>query len=308
MNVNQGGVLLIDKPAGLTSFNVVERIRRWFRVRKVGHTGTLDPFATGLLVLCLGQATRLAPYVTNWDKAYEGVIKLGEETDTDDPSGKVIFSAEPDKITLDLLSQALERFRGNILQVPPRFSAKKRNGVPSYRRARRGEQVELEPEPVRIDQLEVVSLDGPRARFRVWCSKGTYMRSLARDLGRALGCGGHLAELSRTAIGHLRLDQAVSLGDITAKAWRERDSLLWPAEEILNTWTAVSLSEEGEQRVRYGQDLPAEVIQQQHSQALQEGSCVRLVGDCGVFLAIGRVKRGPSGLTIHPERVWANSG
>lgn len=305
MTLARAGVLLVDKPQGLTSFEVVGRIRRLFRIHKVGHTGTLDPFATGLLVLCLERATRLAQYITGWDKEYEGTIRLGQETDTDDPTGKVVFEEEPREITLERLEQVLERFRGEIQQIPPRYSAKKKQGVPSYRRARRGEEVELVPVKVRIDRLEVSSLNAPWVHFRARCSKGTYMRAFARDLGRALGCGAHLSWLRRTAVGHLKVEDALSLESIEAQRGPGREALLWPVERVLALWEGISLAREEARRVRYGQDLKAGEIQDRRRRTLREGQCVRLLGESGDFLGIGRITGGAGGGTIHPEMVWS---
>jgi tRNA pseudouridine55 synthase len=283
----------------------VERVRRWFRVSKVGHTGTLDPFATGLLVLCLGKATRLSHYITSWDKEYEGSIRLGTETDTDDATGIVVFASDRVAVTREKLDELLDRFRGTIQQLPPRFSAKKREGVPSYRLARRGEAVELTPVSVRIHRLEIVSLDLPLVHFRAHCSKGTYMRSLARDLGRALGCGAHLAGLRRTGIGHLRVEEAFTLEEIKARRGQDPGLLLWPVERVLSPWAQVSLTQEGAQKVRYGQDVPEGVLHTDGAVSIQMGECVRLVGESGEFLAIGKVIQGSPSLVIHPEQVWA---
>jgi len=299
------GVLLLDKPAGLTSFGAVERVRRWFRIPKVGHTGTLDPFATGLLVLCLGKATRLSHYITSWDKEYEGTIRLGAETDTDDATGSVVFAADAKGVTRGSLEEALHPFRGSIEQIPPRFSAKKKEGVPSYRLARRGEAVELAPVSVRIHRLEIVSLDLPLVHFQARCSKGTYMRSVARDLGRAMGCGAHLAGLRRVAIGHLRVEEALTLEEVKAALGEDPALLLWPLERVLSRWVQVPLTQEGAQKVRHGQDLPEEVIQMGGAVPIHAGDCVRLVGKSGEFLAIGKVVQGAPDLIIHPEQVWA---
>jgi tRNA pseudouridine55 synthase len=305
--VTREGILLLDKPAGLTSFGMVERIRRWAKIRKVGHTGTLDPFATGLLVLCLGRATRLAHYITAWDKGYEGTIRLGEETDTDDATGAVLSGDDPGGVTSEALERAVDGFRGEIQQLPPRFSAKKQAGVPSYRRARRGEEVDLKPVPVRIDHLEIISLETPWVRFRARCSKGTYMRSLARDVGRALGCGAHLFQLRRTDVGPLRVEEAISWEDIRYRRGDEVVTLLWPVERILTAWEPVRLDAEWIQKVRHGQDVPGAAMRDHGLADPPQGEHVRLIGERGEFLAVGKVLRGSSGWWIHPEQVWRES-
>ncbi len=308
MSAIRQGLLLVDKPPGITSFGLVERVRRWFGIRAVGHTGSLDPFATGLMVLCLGRATRLARFITDWDKQYHGTIRLGQETDTDDPTGNVTFSCEPKDVGRQQVEEALERFRGVIHQVPPLFSAKKKDGVPSYRRARRGEQVDLPAVEVKIYSLDLVSFEPPLLRFRAWCSKGTYMRSLARDLGRALGCGAHLAELRRTAIGPLKVEESVSLETLRGRRSMGLDGLTWPVERVLSHWGAVPLSRAQRWKVCNGQDLPLEELDGLEGLTVAEGDYVRLLGDSGELVAVGQVVRRAAGLCLHPEQVWAAQG
>ncbi|MGQ9655504.1 MAG: tRNA pseudouridine(55) synthase TruB [Thermodesulfobacteriota bacterium] len=308
MSVVQQGLLLVDKPTGITSFGLVERVRRWFGIRGVGHTGSLDPFATGLMVLCLGRATRLARFITEWDKEYYGAIKLGQETDTDDPTGTVTFSREPRGLEKGQVEDALGKFRGVIHQVPPVFSAKKKEGVPSYRRARRGEQVHLPAVAVKIYSLDLVSFEPPMVRFTARCSKGTYMRSLARDLGRALGCGAHLKELRRMAIGPLKVEEAVSLEVLKGRRGVGLDGLSWPVERVLSHWDAVSLSRAQRWKVCNGQDIPLHELHGLEAFKVREGDYVRLLGESGEFLAVGRVVRGTAGLCLHPEQVWAAQG
>lgn len=305
MTDQAGGVLLLDKPAGLTSFAVVERVRRWSRIRKVGHTGTLDPFATGLLVLCMGRATRLAHYITAWDKEYEGTIRLGEETDTDDATGQVILRRDPGELSRQALDSALEAFRGEIEQLPPRFSAKKLAGVPSYRRARRGEDVELKAVRVQVHELEVTGVEMSLVHFRARCSKGTYMRSLARDLGRALGCGGHLAGLRRVAVGHLRVEDALGWEEARSLRGEALVAHLWPLERVLAGWNRVVLAPEWARKARHGQDLPAEAFYGQTQDPAWHGERVVLADELGELLGVGLVVgEGPT-MRIHPEQVWS---
>jgi tRNA pseudouridine55 synthase len=208
------GILLIDKPVDLTSAEVVRRVKRRLpRGVKVGHLGTLDPFATGLLPLCLGEATKIAQFLNTADKRYSGVIQLGRATDTGDRTGKEQATAPlPDLTTADLAALAA-RFTGELQQRPPMYSALKRDGVPLYRLARRGIEVERAPRAVRIDAFDLAAEGADRLRFAVACSKGTYVRVLAEDLGVALGSVAHLAELRRTQFGAFEIGDAVALDD-----------------------------------------------------------------------------------------------
>ncbi len=208
------GLLVIDKPAGLTSHDVVQRVRRWAKQRRVGHLGTLDPLATGVLPLALGEATKLSRLLTLGEKGYRGSIRFGIATATYDREGEVTGRSDgpwPDRETLD---KALERFRGEILQTPPRYSAVKRGGEAAYRLARRGVAVELDPRPVTFHRLELVAYDPPDLEIEVSCSAGTYLRSLAHDLGAELGTFGHLSSLVRTKSGPFTLEQATPLDEL----------------------------------------------------------------------------------------------
>ena len=204
------GVLLVDKKSGLTSHDVVEKFRRRAKVKKAGHTGTLDPLATGLLVLCVGKATRLQAYLMGMEKTYEGTIQFGWATDSYDAAGTPAGEETERDVTQIDFEPHLERFRGEIEQMPPAFSAKKIDGTRAYELARKGEEVKLQPKRVTVHELTILAVEGSRVRFRVRSSAGTYMRSLAHDLGQAVGIPAHLRELRRTAIGNFRLDQAIS--------------------------------------------------------------------------------------------------
>jgi tRNA pseudouridine55 synthase len=205
------GVLVIDKPAGLTSHDVVNRIRRLLHQRSVGHLGTLDPSATGVLPLAIGNLTRLSQFYNKSEKAYEGIIHFGFSTDTYDAEGEPMSAPQPVLFGLDELRTAASRFTGLIEQMPPRFSAKKIDGIPAYKLARKHKDFELKPVQVEIAQLEILSLEDERAFFRARVSSGTYMRSLAHDLGRELGCGAHLQSLRRTSVAEFQLDDAHTL-------------------------------------------------------------------------------------------------
>jgi len=204
------GILLVDKISGITSHDVVERFRRRTKVKKAGHTGTLDPLATGLLVLCVGKATRLQAYLMGMEKTYEGVFQFGWATDTYDSAGEPVGEAKEAKIEHIFFEPYLAKFRGAIEQMPPAFSAKKIDGVRAYEMARKGQEVKLQPKQVTIYDYQIVSVTGSTARFRVRSSAGTYVRSLAHDLGQAIGVPAHLRELRRTAIGNFQVEQAIS--------------------------------------------------------------------------------------------------
>lgn len=212
------GILLVDKPVGPTSHDVVDIARRALGIRKVGHTGTLDPFASGLLVVCYGKATRIAEFLVGLDKAYEAVAELGVSTDTLDHLGEV--TAEDDEwlsVDSDAVRRALGRLRGKRLQLPPSYSAIKVGGTPAHRRVRRGEEVALEPRPVRIDSLELDWYRPPELGVTVVCSSGTYVRSLAREMGEELGTGCHLKALRRTRVGPLSVESAATLDELRSR-------------------------------------------------------------------------------------------
>lgn len=219
------GVLPLDKPAGPTSHDVVDVVRRALGERRVGHTGTLDPFATGLLLMCVGRATRLSQFLVGLDKSYDATARLGVATDTEDREGTVVSTSEHwREVTRAALDEALAGLRGDIVQRPPRFSAKKVAGEAAHRRARRGEEVRLEAVRVSVHELRVTGFEPPDVRLRVRCSSGTYVRSLARDLGELLGVGAHLTELRRTGVGRFSVEDALAIEDLedaarVARAW-----------------------------------------------------------------------------------------
>ncbi len=209
-------MLLLDKPEGLSSNHALQRAKRAIDARKAGHTGTLDPFATGLLICCLGRATKICGTMLNADKTYEATLRFGEETDSGDLTGNIVMQAPAGfaGVTREDLLAALEPFRGEIEQVPPMYSALKRDGKPLYEYARQGIELERPPRRVTIHRLELLDFDGKQARLLVDCSKGTYIRTLAQDIGRRLGCGAHLIALRRTRVGPFALDNAVELEEL----------------------------------------------------------------------------------------------
>lgn len=212
------GLLIVDKPIGLTSHDVVQQIRRLSHIRRVGHAGTLDPLATGVLVVCLGRATRLIEYVMGQPKMYLGTVRLGQTTDSYDAEGE-INQTWPVTVTQEEIAAALPSFRGRIAQVPPRYSAIKKGGQPVYKLARQGIVVDLPARPVTIYELELVEWQPPDLTLRIVCSAGTYIRSLAHDLGEQLGCGGHLVALRRTAVGVMTVDAAAKLSALNPDNW-----------------------------------------------------------------------------------------
>jgi tRNA pseudouridine55 synthase len=250
------GLLLIDKPSGPTSHDIVYAVRRGTGQRRVGHAGTLDPLATGLLVVCLGLATRLSEYLAGKDKRYSAIVRLGQATTTYDAQGQVVAesAALPDRAQVEAV---LASFRGPLEQTPPAFSAVKQGGQRAYALARRGQAVALAPRPVEIFALELTGWEPPCCTLVVHCSAGTYIRSLAHDLGQLLGCGAHLAALRRTASGHNTLAEAVPLAELQAAfAAGNWQPYLRPADSAVADWPAVALSAEAVGRVLHGQALP----------------------------------------------------
>lgn len=247
------GVLVIDKPAGLTSHDVVNRVRRILHERSVGHLGTLDPLATGLLPLVVGRMTRLAQFYTASEKTYEGVIRFGFATDTYDAEGEPLAEPQIVKVTLEELQALAARFRGRIQQTPPPFSAKKIHGVPAYKLARKHREVELQPVEVEIKEFELLGWDGEQAHFRARVASGTYMRSVAHEMGAILGCGAHLAALRRTVLGEFSLADAHSLEELDAAAQQgQAEDLFIHPRKLLPEMPSVTASEEIAARIRVG--------------------------------------------------------
>lgn len=252
------GFLVVDKPAGWTSHDVVDAARQWLGIRRVGHMGTLDPLATGVLPLAVRSATKLVPYVQNNDKSYGGWIRLGEETDTLDAEGRVTRRHEgrlPEEATV---RAALEEFVGELDQIPPMFSAVKQKGVPLHKLAREGRSVEREPKRVRIDRLTLLKYDPPMLQIEVDCSVGTYVRALAADVGARLGCGGYLAELRRTRSGPFGIEQAASPERFAQAAEAgELERQLIPALGVLGL-PALRLSADEVSHIRRGGEIAAQ--------------------------------------------------
>jgi tRNA pseudouridine55 synthase len=250
------GILNIDKPAGKTSYGVVAIVKRLSGERRVGHAGTLDPAATGVLPVCLGQATRIVEFLVPAAKTYHAEIELGIATDTFDASGKVMQRDDPSSIELDKFQTALASFRGPIRQTPPMYSALKHHGQPLYKLARAGINVERKSRTVTVHRLELVSWQLPVAALEIECSKGTYIRSLAHDLGQALGCGAHLKSLVRTRCGIFGIEDAVSLSKLEeAFHCGEWQRFLYPVDSVLQDFDAVVVDDTAVTAMKNGQSI-----------------------------------------------------
>jgi tRNA pseudouridine55 synthase len=294
----RGGVLIVDKPAGPTSHDIVAVVRRRFRGAKVGHTGTLDPFATGVLPIVVGRATRLARYLSGEEKEYDALIRLGRATDTHDSTGTVVFDAPGGFLlpAVDSVAALLDGYRGTWMQTPPAYSAKLAGGVRAYDHARRGESVALAPVEVTVSAIELLSMVGPLIRIRLVSSAGFYVRALAHDVGLKLGSGAMLEGLRRLRSGTFGLRDAVTL-DVVAES--DLASRLLPLESLLPGWPAVLLTEEGAAWVAHGRRVgPAQYGGE--PAGLQAGTRVRLLGPGGHLVAVGEA--GPGGF-LHPAVV-----
>ncbi|SAK70378.1 tRNA pseudouridine synthase B [Caballeronia catudaia] len=289
------GVLLLDKPLGWSSNDALIKAKRLYLAKKAGHTGTLDPLATGLLPLCFGEATKFSQDLLEADKTYEATMRLGIRTTTGDAEGEALDTRD---VTCDeaAVADAMTKFPGNIVQIPPMYSALKRDGKPLYEYARAGQTVEREGRPVTIHALRLVACALPLVTFRVTCSKGTYVRTLAEDIGEALGCGAHLTALRRTGVGALTLEHAVTLDALASLSDSERDARLQPVDALLSTFPAVELNDEAAQRFLHGQRLRlADVVKTR----LEDGR-VRVYAQEGRRL-LGVAKAGEG--VLAPERL-----
>ena len=237
------GVIVLDKPVGLSSNDAVQRVKRLFAARKVGHTGSLDPLATGVLPLCLGEATKFSQYLLNSDKRYLTKVRLGVATDSGDADGQVIAERDCGDLSRARIDAALDAFRGPIEQVPSMFSAVKHQGQPLYKLARQGIEIDREARPVTLYRNDIVDFAGDTLTLDIHCSKGTYVRTIAHDLGEALGCGAHVYELRRTMAGPYNEEHLVTFDDLErAREAGELDSLLRPIATAVGQWPAVELA------------------------------------------------------------------
>jgi tRNA pseudouridine55 synthase len=277
------GVLVVDKPAGPTSHDVVERARRALGVRKAGHTGTLDPFATGVLALCLGQATRLVRFLATGDKCYRASVRLGFATTTDDLDGTPLGPVtEPVVVARERVLAACEALLGPQLQLPPAFSAKRVGGRRAYSIARAGDSPALEAAPVTIHRLELLSLEGDRVELELVCSPGTYVRSLARDLGVRLGVGGHLVALRRLSSGAFSLEQSVDCGAIDAGTCLDK---ILPLARLLPELPSVRVGVEGREALSHGRFLSRRLVLSGFPEAAPPQR-LRVLDESGALLAL----------------------
>ena len=247
-------VLMLDKPVGLSSNTALQKARRALNAQKAGHTGTLDPFASGLLPLCFGEATKFSADLLHADKEYVASIKFGETTTTADVEGEII-ETRPVDFTEEQLHKALESLTGEIDQIPPMYSALKKDGVRLYELARQGQEIEREPRRVTVYELELLSFNKPEALVRVKCSKGTYVRVLGEDIGKILGCGAHLTALRRTKIADIDISEAVSLQDFEEADIAQRLDMLDPPDRLLSQLEPIELKEELAVRFLHGQSI-----------------------------------------------------
>ena len=269
------GIFIIDKPEGMTSHDVVQRIRKIFNIAKAGHLGTLDPLATGVLPVCVGKATRLAQFLPSSPKEYTGEIRFGFSTNTYDREGFPAGPEVPFDGAKDDIRRMMQSLTGVLDQVPPPFSAKKIAGVRSYKLARTNRTIEMAPVKVEIQQFELLSLDPPFAKFIVVCSAGTYVRSLVHDLGRKAGCGAHLTALRRTRSGEFRIEDAIGLDRIT-------EAKLISINRLLSSWPSIEVSESDESRVAHGNRIRSTCA----------GDFARILNKRGEFIAVASVESG----------------
>jgi len=297
------GFLNIDKPSGITSFDVVRAVRRAAHIKRVGHAGTLDPLATGVLPVAIGgEATRLVDAFVDAEKAYLAEVTLGIETDTDDAEGTPVAEAAAGAfaaLTTEAIAAALATFEGEQLQFPPAYSAIKRGGIPAYRAARAGDPLALDARAVVAHALRLVAHEGTVLRIEVECGKGYYVRSLARDLGRLLGVGGHITALRRTRVGPFTVARAIPLANAVARleARADLDTLLHAPDAVLGGWPVVLLGADDEAAVAQGKVVTPPTLR-----AAADVSRVRVYGESGHLLALAE----PSGNGWHPYRVFAS--
>lgn len=281
------GVLVVRKEAGWTSHDVVAKVRSVLGGCKVGHAGTLDPSATGVLPILVGRATRIAEYLVDWDKEYRAVLRLGETTDTQDATGQVLSQVDPSGVTQDVLQSVIMQFRGVQQQLPPMYSAVKVGGQPLYKAARAGKTVDRVERSIVVHQLEIVAVHGRDVTLHVVCSKGTYVRTLCADIGQALGVGGHLSTLERRRVGPLSIEQAVTIDQIAGYlAMGTLHRSLLSLDQLLFQLPAVVVNAEQAQRVLHGSPIfQAGVVGQLSPSSLT--ASVRLKDEAGQLLAIG---------------------
>lgn len=295
------GVLLLDKPVGWSSNDALIKAKRLLNAIKAGHTGTLDPFATGLLPLCFGEATKFSADLLDADKTYQTVVHLGQRTNTGDTEGEVIEHKDVN-VSVEQIQQVLAQFRGDILQVPPMYSALKRDGKALYEYAREGITLEREARPVTIHLLEFVSYEAPFLTLNVRCSKGTYIRVLGEDIGTALGCGAHLNALRRTQVGHLVLENTVTLDQLIAMEEAQRLELLAPVDALLSSFPEVLLNADLAKRFLQGQRISLDKEAVAYPQQLGRVRVYKVTSDSDAKYLLGSAQLQEYGV-LAPERL-----
>ncbi len=276
------GILNIDKPPGWTSHDVVAKLRKLLKIRRIGHTGTLDPAATGVLLICIGKATRVAEYLVEREKEYRAVLRLGETTDTQDGTGQILERHDVGDITKPQLQAVMQQFTGDILQIPPMYSAVKINGVPLYKLARTGQTVPRPARPIHISHIAIGDIRGADVTIDVTCSKGTYIRTLCNDIGAVLGIGGHMHHLTRLRVGSFQRSHALTI-DTVEQLHREQrlESSLYHTDDALHDFPAVDVIEPTVTRVRHGGGIRAEEV-----------TAVLGAGKSGMLVRIRELRRG----------------
>jgi tRNA pseudouridine55 synthase len=297
------GILNINKPRDMTSFSVVAQIKRITRERKVGHAGTLDPQATGVLPICLGQATRVIEFLFDETKTYRAEIELGIATDTYDSSGKILQKADASGISREMVGAALVKFQGSVKQTPPMYSAIKHKGKPLYQLARSGIEVERKSRQVRIDSLEIVAWEQPVVTVDIMCGKGTYIRSLAHDLGEALECGANLKNLVRLKVGPFSIRDALTLPQVE-EAWplHQLEKYLFPIDYVLSSFSSVTINRQQQNSLIHGASISLDAVNEGKLTADHQSTLCRAYTEDGRFLAM--IKYDDESEHWQPEKVF----
>lgn len=299
------GVLNINKPSGPTSHDIVAFVRRTARIKRVGHAGTLDPLASGVLLVCIGQATRVVEYLVDWPKSYRATAVFGVGTDTEDSTGAVIAETDASGVTRQGLESVLPRFVGKLMQVPPMVSAVHHEGKRLYELARAGKVVEREAREVEVYAIRLIDFvagDRPVAVLDIDCSKGTYVRTLCADIGRALGTGGHMSALVRTAVGRFHVEDALVPEDVESLEAEDRlREAMHPMDEVLSDMPSAEVNQQQADKVAHGTEVPAVQI----AGLPAVGSPIRLHGPDGRLLGIGIVRVRDGVLMLKPDKMFA---
>ena len=284
----KGGFLVFNKPEGMISNQALSRIKRLFKVRKAGYIGTLDPFATGVLPIAMNQGTRLIPYFENDIKGYEGEITLGVETNTMDSSGEIIGQVPPPPLEVGEVERIFQEFVGVIEQIPPMFSARKVKGVPLYKMARKGKEIERETKRVVVHKFDLLGIEGPRLKFSVSCSKGTYIRVLAHDVGRKIGCGAVLSRLCRVRSGRFRLENAVTLAELESLEIEQRWGKVLSNRGVLTSWEEIVVPDEVVRAVVNGRAITWMDVKRYDLPLIKTKEPIKIVARDGHLAAIVR--------------------